>query len=126
MCRFFRWRSEFDQKVALYNDPVLRSTLPDLLRADDNASGVTQSKSGYVFPPWLVLERGTTLADWVRRPRGYGEVLTMVESLARMLATLHAAELVHRDLKPDNALYLLQSAQWRLLDLGIVARAGAP
>ena len=53
------------------------------------------------------------------------EVWGLVEALAALLATLHGNGIVHRDLKPDNVLFLLQRMQWRLLDLGIVARAGA-
>ena len=50
----------------------------------------------------------------------------MVEALARLLVTLHGSGRVHRDLKPANVLYLLQSTQWRLLDLGIAGQIGAP
>ena len=49
----------------------------------------------------------------------------MVESLAQLLEVLHAEGLVHRDVKPENALYLLTSAKWKLLDVGIVTRDGA-
>lgn len=52
-------------------------------------------------------------------------MLSLVESLARMLAQLHASGRVHRDLKPDNTLFLLHTTQWRLLDFGVVASAGA-
>lgn len=57
---------------------------------------------------------------------GLFEVGSMVEALTRLLQTLHGADRVHRDLKPDNVIWLLTRAQWRLLDLGICARAGAP
>lgn len=70
-------------------------------------------------------ERGCTLQEWTKQRRNYGEVLSMVENVARLLAVLHESGRVHRDLKPDNVLYLLQSTKWCLLDLGIVAPAGA-
>ena len=50
----------------------------------------------------------------------------MMDELGKLLAGLHDAGLVHRDIKPDNALYLLNSTTWRLLDVGIVAKAGVP
>jgi serine/threonine protein kinase len=84
-----------------------------------------RSLSGYVLPPFFVLERGMTLKEWNAQERNYFEIATMVENTVRLLATLHGAGLAHRDLKPDNVLYLLQSTKWRLLDLGIVARIGA-
>ena len=49
----------------------------------------------------------------------------LVEELAELLAVLHGAGLVHRDVKPDNVLYLTTSVTWRLMDLGITAHAGA-
>jgi hypothetical protein len=52
---------EFEEEVALYNDPVLASTLPELLLYDSNADGSVKSASGYAFPPFIVLEKGVTL-----------------------------------------------------------------
>ena len=41
--------------MALYRDPVLRAVLPELLHADDNASGRVRSQGGgYAFPPFMV------------------------------------------------------------------------
>ena len=55
---------------------------------------------------------------------GFFEIIVMVERLTELLQTLHSSGRVHRDLKPANVLYLLNSTQWRLLDLGIVANVG--
>ena len=49
----------------------------------------------------------------------------MVEALTRLLGSLHAAGYVHRDVKPENVVVLMQSMKWRMLDLGICARIGA-
>jgi hypothetical protein len=123
--RLFHRRDEFEAEVALYRNPVLRRVLPELRRASDNGDGAVRSRSGYVFPPFFILERGITLREWRQQERGRHEVSIMVEQVAQLLAVLHAASYVHRDIKGDNMLYLLHSMQWRLLDLGIVARAGA-
>jgi hypothetical protein len=73
-CRFFLVRSEFEEECALYRDPVLRRALPDLLHADANAAGALRSRGGTALPPFIVLERGTTLKAWREYARGYGEV----------------------------------------------------
>ena len=124
-CRFFIHLPDFEREVQLYRDPLLRRVLPSLLHASDNSDRAAHSRSGFVFPPFFVLERGMTLQEWIKQPRGFFEVSVMVEHIARLLHTLHAAERVHRDLKPANVLYMLQSTQWRLLDLGIAGSAGA-
>ena len=72
-----------------------------------------------------VLERGTTLAEWRARARSFFEVSALVDSLAALLATLHGSNRVHRDLTPQNVLYLMQSTEWRLLDVGICETIGA-
>ena len=101
----------------LYKHSLLRHILPELLHANDNANGAVRSRSGFTLPAYLVLERGVTLKAWHAHQRSYFEVW--------LLKTLHAENYVHRDLKPENILCLLSSSQWRLLDLGIVAREGA-
>ena len=179
--RFYHDGNEFEEEVALYRDPVLRAVLPAILHANDNANGDIRSQSGYAFPPFMVLERGITMREWVKSGRNFFEVSTMVDSLCTMLDTLHSSGRMHRDLKPgalhrlscrrglqtiatyhssrtgggramhsvvhahccshamgrrqckdgdhkdraDNVLYLLNSTEWRLLDLGIVANIGA-
>lgn len=125
MCRLLLDRTEFEEEVALYRTPELVSVMPDLLQVHDNAGGAVRSRSGYTFPPFLVLERGTTLRTWMAEERSFFDTLSMVEAVTRLLATLHAAGYVHRDVKPDNIVLLLQSTKWRMLDLGICARIGA-
>ena len=121
----FLEQDEFEEEVALYRDPALARIMPDLLYATDNASGAIRSQSGYAFPPFLVLERGTTLRTWLQEERNFFEVTTMVEAIARLLDSLHTAGYVHRDVKPDNIILLGQTSKWRMLDLGICARIGA-
>ena len=115
---------DFEDEVALYRNPALRAIMPDLLHASDNGDRSVCSRSGYAFPAHIIMERGTTLRAWSSDVRNFFEVTTMVEALARLLDGLHCAGFVHRDIKPDNAILLIQSTKWRLLDLGIVARIG--
>ena len=70
-----------------------------------------RSRSGFVFPPFLVLERGMTLQHWAEQARGFGEVVSMVERLASLLEVLHASGRVHRDMKPGALLAWLAALQ---------------
>jgi hypothetical protein len=97
--RLFHRRAEFEAEVALYRHPLLRRMLPELHRASDNAAGAVRSRSGHAFPAFFVLERGITQLEWRRHPRSHHEVSTMIEHLAQLLAVLHDAGYVHRDLK---------------------------
>lgn len=126
-CRFFFAQQEFEEEAAHYKSPALAQTLPRLHHASANQAGTVVSRSGFVFPPFFIMERGIPLDTWAGQAvRGFGEVLTMVESLAKLLQVLHTEGLVHRDLKPGNSLLLMTSSVWKLLDVGIVERAGAP
>ena len=108
-----------------YRDPVLQKCLPDLQFATDNHDGSVKSSVGaFVFPPLMVIERGLAMSQWVAGERRTIEVLVLVESAAELLNTLHSNGRVHRDIKPDNLLYLPGSAVWRLLDMGICAPVG--
>lgn len=53
--RFFHNRKEFDEELALYRDATLARILPQLLDANDNADRALTSKSGFPWPPHLVL-----------------------------------------------------------------------
>jgi hypothetical protein len=74
-------------------------------------------EGGSVF---LVQEQveGKSLADWQQR-RSIGEVVDLYARLAKTLARLHNAGVVHRDLKPDNVIVRKSDGQPLLLDLGL-------
>ena len=62
---------------------------------------------------------------WRQTRRLFPAILQMFHDLAECLAVVHSAGLVHRDIKPGNCLWMLQSQCWRLIDFGIAATAGA-
>ena len=117
-------RGAFDDEIAQYRDPLLQRVLPQMHFASDNADASARSQRGFVFPPYIVLERGVVLADWMMQPRPVSEAVVMVEALASLLATLHRNGRVHRDIKPHNVLFLITSLRWCLMDMGIVAPLG--
>ncbi|MFG2764293.1 bifunctional serine/threonine-protein kinase/ABC transporter substrate-binding protein [Streptomyces rubiginosohelvolus] len=77
--------------------------------------------------PWLATEfvPGPTLSDVVARrgPLPVRGVTVLGRLLARALAAVHAAGLVHRDVKPGNV--LLTASGPRLIDFGIARAAYA-
>lgn len=77
---------------------------------------------------FLVLEllRGETLADRLARgPLAPAEVFAVMAPILRALAALHAIDVVHRDVKPDNVFLSMDtdgSVVPKLLDFGISKR----
>ena len=122
LCRFFFRRDDYDREARMYRDKVLCGMLPKLHRA--KGDNEVQNGRGFVFPPFIVMERGTTMTDWLKqKPDPFFAIGGMVRSVAVMVKHLHASRRVHRDIKPDNLLFMA-SGVWRLLDLGIVANEG--
>jgi serine/threonine protein kinase len=118
--------SDFEVEMRLLRESHKLECLPEIYDATDNADGRIQSHSGFIFPPFIIMERGVTLQEWLRVPRAFMAVMHMFHDLASQLVVLHGAGYVHRDLKPDNIIWMLQTQVWKLLDFGIAASAGVP
>jgi nucleotide-binding universal stress UspA family protein len=78
--------------------------------------------------PWLVMERieGTGLQELVRRaPLPFDEVARVGAALADALQSVHAQDIVHLDVKPENFL-LRPGGEAVLLDFGFARHAHYP
>lgn len=124
LCRFFLRREDWVREFAFYESDGIRDALPALHAAADHGKNA-RSQDAHVYPPYLVVERGTCLTEWLRSQRSSEAVHAMVLDVAAQLAKVHDAGLVHRDIKPGNVLFMLRTQAWRLIDFGIAATAGA-
>jgi eukaryotic-like serine/threonine-protein kinase len=67
----------------------------------------------------MELIEGTTIKGWLaEKPRRWDEVLEVFIPAGRGLAAAHAANLVHRDFKPDNVL-IGRDGRVRVMDFGL-------
>jgi hypothetical protein len=72
--------------------------------------------------PYLVMERvrGPSLRERLRTgPLAPDDALALGLALASALEAAHAAEILHRDVKPANVLYSTEGRAWILADFGI-------
>lgn len=61
--KFFLRLSDFECEQRLYLNQPICHVLPPLQLASDNAAQSFVSQSGWPFPPFLIVERGTTLQE---------------------------------------------------------------
>ncbi|MEO7092998.1 MAG: serine/threonine-protein kinase [Polyangiales bacterium] len=84
----------------------------------------------YEGHPFVAMEyiEGDTMRAWLgSERRSHGEILEVLIAAGSGLAAAHAAELVHRDVKPDNIL-IGRDGRVRIGDFGLAqaAKAGEP
>ena len=70
----------------------------------------------------MELVEGGTLAEWLKPPRRWDEVLRVFRDAGRGLAAAHAAGVVHRDFKPTNVL-VGRDGRARVTDFGLASVA---
>ena len=61
--KFFRSEQHFANEEACYQHPRLQHVLPPLQMSCANSSNDVCSEDGYVYPPFLVMERGVTASE---------------------------------------------------------------
>jgi hypothetical protein len=61
--KLFTRSEDFAIEQRWYMNAAIHKTLPKLVGASDNADGSVRSITGMPFPPFMILERGTSLAE---------------------------------------------------------------
>lgn len=95
------------------------------LRSPDIIAAIALEESA--GRPVLVLTdcRLPSLRDRCGQPFAMDEFFTVATRVARALQTVHAARVIHRDIKPDNILFDPHTGDLVLLDFNIAMRVGA-
>ena len=62
--KFFLKASDFPVESQLYAHALVSNVLPQLVFAADNSDRAYISHSGFQFPPFLVMERGSSLSEY--------------------------------------------------------------
>ncbi len=77
---------------------------------------------GQVFVAMELVD-GLNLREWLATPRATRDVLRVLCQAARGIIAAHAAELIHRDLKPDN-IFVARGGDALVGDFGLARDAG--
>ncbi|MFN0249028.1 MAG: protein kinase domain-containing protein [Kofleriaceae bacterium] len=122
------WDPELERKVAIKLVDALKPTSRD--RIVDEARALAKLSHPNVVPiydvgviddrVYLVMEWivGENLRTHLAKPRTTRAILELYVQAARGLAAVHAASLVHRDFKPENAV-VGADGRVRVLDFGL-------
>lgn len=98
---------------------MARLNHPNVVTVHEVATG---ESGAYVV---MELVSGASLRSWVSSPRPWREVVRVLTDVARGLAAVHAAGVVHRDVKPDNMI-VDRDGRVRVGDFGDESIAGTP
>ena len=90
----------FNRELELYANPALEGILPKVYCISANQDGAAKTSWSYVFPPYIIVERGESLNEWCSRVSpNFATTLFVLLHVAERLQQLHASGLCHRDLK---------------------------
>lgn len=67
--KFYLSKRTFDTERLLHGDMDVQCHMPATLSMHDNSSSSVKTASGYVLPPFVVMQRGQTLDEWARENR---------------------------------------------------------
>ncbi|MDC3962774.1 AAA family ATPase [Polyangium jinanense] len=121
-------------RTVLLKYPAVKHPSPETLRQLEHERTLARDlDAGLVLHPialtrWaertvLVFEdfRGVPLSHLVGVPMDVGRFLRIAEKTAEALAGVHERHVIHKDIRPDNILVDVETAQVRLTELGIAS-----
>ena len=126
------WDPELERKVAIKLVDPLRTDARDRLL--DEARALAKVSHPHIVPVYdvgLVEDRVYIVMEWIvgenlrghlRERRSTREIVDCYAQAARGIAAIHAAGLVHRDFKPDNAV-IGGDGRVRIVDFGLAREA---
>ncbi len=105
-----RYRNEFELLGALECEGVIKAR--DLVRHEGQIALVLEDVPGMSLRRWIETQVGE---DLERR-------LEIAEQLAAILADVHAAHIIHKDISSHNVVYDPETRRCKLIDFGIATR----
>jgi hypothetical protein len=124
--KFFTSRHAYERERSMYADRDLRDALPPVTDIRPNEDGAVTAVDGWVFPPFIVTDRGESLDTWVRNKRdpGFAATVRVLRDVAGQVKGLHGQGLVHRNLNPESINWRPKHKTWALDDFGCADVAG--
>ena len=125
--KFFTSRAAYERERSMYADRDLRAALPPVTEIRSNEDGEVVAEDGWVFPPFIITDRGESLDTWARNKRdpGFAATVRVLRDVAGQVKGLHSQGLVHRNLNPESILWRPKHQTWSLDDFGCADVAGA-
>jgi hypothetical protein len=123
MVFFYHDSAAFERERTVMAEPEYRELTVALRDAYPAENGEALTANGQCLPPAVVREDGETLRDWALGANSDPVLLvnTLVQ-VAEVLERLHAAGLVHRDIRPESLVWLPGQLAWCLVNFGFSAK----
>jgi hypothetical protein len=78
--KFFTDANAFEREAEMYCERSIRAMMPSIAVVESNAGKRVTGPGGYVFPPFIVVEKGESLDEWVLRVQP--DFVTILQVLA--------------------------------------------
>jgi len=126
---FVRTESASCLVMELLSGPTLHAALGQragtpLPAAGDAAATQPVAMAAQQLAAGMRTPSGTDVPTPLRDPRHVAWALAMAVQVARGVVELHAINLVHRDLKPQNIMLVDDGARWVITDFGLARQDG--